>query len=198
MNKRFRLLIIFLPLVLFISMANAKENEWTFDTAHSRIYFDIRHTYATVRGEFNDFSGSFSMDPESHTVISVNMAVRVESVDTGIQQRDDHLKTADFFDVDKYPLMTFESKHVRHISGDKYQITGDLTVKDVTREVTVPFTFLGMKDNPMDPKQMVAGYEGNFTLDRLAYNVGSGNFFEMGAVGREVNIILTFELLKDK
>lgn len=198
MNKRFRIMIVFLPLVFFIGMAQAGANEWNFDTAHSRVYFDIRHTYATVRGEFNDFTGTISIDPTNYMVNSVSMSVKVESVDTGIEQRNNHLKTEDFFDVGHYPLMAFESRKVEHISGDNYQITGDLTVKDVTKEVTVPFTFLGVRENPMDPKQMVAGYEGELTLDRLAYNVGSGKFFEMGVVGRDVNVILTFELLRDK
>ena len=74
----------------------------------------------------------------------------------------------------------------------------DPIIKDVTKEITVPFTFLGVKENPMDPKQMVAGYEGKLTLDRLAYNVGSGKYFEMGVVGRDVDVILTFEVLRDK
>lgn len=191
-------MIVFLPLVFFISMAQAKADEWTFDPAHSRIYFDIKHIYATVRGEFNDFSGTISIDSKNHAVTAVSMQVRVESIDTGIQQRDNHLRTADFFNTDNYPLMKFESKKVKHISGDNYQIIGDLTVKDVTKEVTVPFTFLGAGDNPMDPKQMVAGYEGKLTLNRLEYNVGSGKFFEMGVVGRDVDVTLTFEVLKDK
>jgi len=198
MNKRFRLLLVFLFLVLLTGMAQARADEWQFDPAHTRIYFDIKHIYATVRGGFTDFSGTVSIDPEDHAVTDVSMKVKVDSIDTGIQQRNNHLRSADFFDEGKYPLMTFESRSVEHIEGSHYRITGDLTIKDVTKEVTVPFTFLGAEDNPMDPKQMVAGYEARFTLDRLAYHVGTGKFFEMGVVGRDVDIIVTFELLKDK
>ena len=198
MNKRLFLLLVFLPMVFITNVINAHGVEWKFDPAHSRIYFDVKHIYATVRGEFDDFSGKISIDPKNYAVTDVSMQVRVESIDTGIQQRDNHLRTADFFNAPEFPLMKFESKTVEHISGDSYQVTGNLTIKDVTKEVTVPFTFLGVRDNPMDPKQMVAGYEGKFTLDRLAYNVGNGKFFEMGAVGRDVNVTLTFEVLTEK
>lgn len=198
MNKRFHLLPFILLLVLFTGTAQARADEWKFDPVHSRIYFDIKHIYATVRGGFDDFSGKISIDPKDNAVTAVSMTVGVESVDTGIQQRDNHLRSADFFDAGKYPSMKFESRRVKQITGDRYRMIGDLTVKDVTKEVTVPFTFLGARDNPMDPKQMVAGYEGKFTLDRLAFNVGSGKFFEMGAVGRNVDVTLTFEVLKEK
>lgn len=198
MRKLTRVFVFILPLILWVSMSQGWADEWKFDPAHSKIYFDIKHIYSTVRGQFEQFSGHISIDPETHVVTACDMDVAVKSINTDIQQRDNHLRSADFLDEGKYPRMTFKSKTVTHVSDNRYQISGDLTIKDVTKEVTVPFTFLGARDNPMDPKQMVAGYEGKFTLDRLAYHVGSGRFFEMGAVGRDVDVTLTFEVLKDK
>jgi polyisoprenoid-binding protein YceI len=179
-------------------MGQARADEWAFDPVHSGIYFDIKHVYASTRGQFGEFSGVIAIDPETHAVTAWDMEVMVKSIDTDNQQRDNHLRSEEFFDAGKYPRMTFASGKVTHLSGHQYQITGNLTIKDVTREVTVPFTFLGARENPMDPKQEVAGYEAAFTLDRLAYHVGTGKFYEMGVVGKDVNVTLTFEVLRDK
>ena len=198
MKKITSLLFIFLSVLIFFSTVQAKPSDWEFDKAHSRIYFDIRHTFATVRGQFDDFSGKIVIDPENNEVIQCDMEIRVESVNTGIQQRDNHLRSKDFFDVEHYPLMKFLSREVKQIEGNRYEIIGYLTIKDVTQKVIVPFTFLGVRDNPLDPKQRVAGYEAKFTIDRLAFNVGTGRFSDMGVVGKDVEVIVTFEVLNNK
>jgi polyisoprenoid-binding protein YceI len=198
MKNIIRIALVSLSLVLLAGMGQARADEWTFDPVHSGIYFDIKHVYSTTRGQFEEFSGTISIDPETHVVKAWNMEVVVKSIDTDNQQRDNHLRGADFFDEGKHPRMTFASSKVTHITGDRYEITGNLTIKDVTRKVTVPFTFLGARDNPMNPKQVLAGYEAVFTIDRLAYHVGTGKFYEMGVVGKDVNITLTFEVLRDK
>ncbi len=198
MKKIIGLFFTLLSVTIFFNTAQANPSEWEFDKAHSSIYFDIRHTFATVRGQFNDFSGKIVIDPENNEVVQCDVMVRVESIDTGIQKRDDHLRSKDFFSVEEFPLMKFLSREVKHIEGNHYEIIGYLTIKDVTQKIIVPFTFLGVRDNPFDPKQRVAGYEGRFTIDRLAFNVGTGRFSDMGVVGRDVEIVVTFEALYNK
>lgn len=198
MKNLIRATVFSMALVLLAGMGQARAETWTFDPVHSGIFFDIKHVYATTRGQFEEFSGIISIDPDTHAVISWNMEVKVKSINTGNPQRDNHLRSEDFFDAGKYPKMTFTSRTVTHLSDNRYEITGDLTIKDVTRAVTVPFTFLGARDNPMDPKQVLAGYEATFTIDRLSYHVGTGKFHEMGVVGKDVGITLTFEVLQSK
>jgi len=131
-------------------------------------------------------------------VESVEFSVKVASVNTRITKRDNHLRSEDFFDADQYPRMTFKSSKVEHREGDRFVAEGELTIKSVSKEVAIPFTYLGMRDNPLQEGQKVAGFEAEFSLDRLVYDVGTGKFAEMGVVEREVNVLVTLELLKDQ
>jgi polyisoprenoid-binding protein YceI len=177
--------------------ALATAEKWEIDKAHSNIYFDIKHTYATVRGMFDGFSGTLMLDPDDPAASSIEFTVNVDSINTNITKRDDHLKSDDFFAAAKFPVMTFKSSGVKRVSGNQYIITGDLTIKDVTKKIDVPFTYYGMKENPMKKGQMVAGFEADFTINRLDYKVGTGQFADMGVVGRDVRIIVTLEVLNN-
>ena len=92
--------------------------------------------------------------------------------------------------------MRFESAAITHVNGSEYVVDGTMTIKDVSRKIKLPFTFLGAKANPFNPKQEVAGFEARMTIDRLAYNVGSGKFLKMGTVGKNVDILITIEATK--
>jgi len=198
MKSIFKIINIFLLLILMAGPASAAPSEWNIDKVHSNIYFDVRHIFSTVRGMFDDFSGKIMIDTEKPESSSVNFEVKVKSVNTFIGQRDTHLRSGDFFDAGKYPLMKFRSTNVKHVEGDKYLMTGLFTIKDVTKEIEIPFTYLGMKDNPSKKGELVAGFETEFKINRLDYHVGTGKFYEMGLVGREVKILITLELLKEK
>ena len=198
MKTTFRSVNIVLFVILLAGFANAAPAEWNIDKAHSNIYFDIRHIFSTVRGKFDDFSGKVMIDTEKPGESSVNFEVKVKSVNTFIDQRDTHLRTGDFFDAEKYPLMKFRSTSVKHVEGSKYLMTGLFTIKDVTNEIEVPFRFMGIKDNPMKPGELVAGFEAEFNINRLDYHVGTGKFYDMGLVDKDVRIFVTLELLKEK
>lgn len=178
--------------------ALAETRTWEIDKAHSNIYFDIRHTYAIVRGMFTDFSGTVVEDTENPLDSRVEFTVNVASINTHIKQRDDHLRSEDFFSADKYPVMTFKSTAVRKVDEKNYILEGDLTIKDVTRRITAPFTYYGMRDNPLEKGTTVAGLEAEFTVDRLDYNVGDGRYVDMGVIGKDVHVIVTLELFKKK
>ena len=187
-------------LLVFVLSGGAygEPNKWEIDKAHSSIYFEVKHIYADTRGLFDDFSGHILFDSENMQAGSVAFEVKVDSIDTNIPKRDTHLRSNDFFDAKQYPLMTFKSTGITAVSDTEYLLEGDLTVKDVTKQVKVPFTFLGMQDNPLRKGTLVAGFEADFTIDRLAYHVGSGKFYEMGAIGKDVRIIIALEVVRPK
>jgi polyisoprenoid-binding protein YceI len=200
MLKGFR--SIFVVALLFAAVCvlaqTAAAKQWSIDKQHSNFYFDVRHTFATVRGQFEDFSGNVAFDADTKRVESVEFTVRVASVNTQITKRDNHLRSDEFFHAKRYPRMTFTSSQVEHRGGDRYMAEGELTIKSVTKEVAIPFTFLGMRDNPLQQGQKVAGFETEFSLNRLEYDVGTGKFAKMGVVEETVNVLVTLELLKDK
>lgn len=179
-------------------LAQAETHRWEIDQDHSNIYFDVRHTFVTVRGLFENFSGTVIFDSADITVGRFDFSVDVTSINTNINRRDDHLRSDDFFDTRKFPRMTFTTIAIEHLHGDDYLLEGYLTVKDVTRRVALPLTYYGQRENPLKKGELVAGFEIAFTLDRLEYNVGSGKFFEMGVVGQEVEVLVALEVLRDK
>lgn len=186
-----------LALLLGTPVTQAQTQQWEIDQDHSTIYFDVRHTFVTVRGLLDDFSGTVVFDPANLEDARFDFTVNVASINTNITRRDDHLRSADFFEVRRFPQMTFVTTGVKHVQGDEYALEGDLTIKDVTRRITVPMTYFGMQENPLKQGQMVAGIEIDFMMDRLEYSVGTGRFFEMGVVGKEVRVLVALEVLND-
>lgn len=186
-----------LAIVIFLTdYSMAGSEKWEIDKAHSNIYFEIRHTYATVRGKFEGFSGTVYFKPDDILSGKVRIDVKTASINTGIAKRDNHLRSDDFFNVKAYPDMTFQSTGIRHKERNKYTLEGKLTIKGITREVVMPFTYMGMQENPLKKGEMIAGFETQFSLDRLDYKVGTGKFLEMGVVGNQVDVLVTLELLK--
>lgn len=176
----------------------AGAGQWQVDPAHAGIYFGIDHIYSETRGFFEEFEAEIVFDPAEPAASRFKFSVPVKSINTRIAKRDTHLLSGDFFDARKYPAMTFESTAVSHKEGSTYSVQGKLTVKDVSRDITVPFTFLGVQPHPMNPKQEVAGFEARMTIDRLAYNVGNGKFYKMGVVGKDVEVLISIEATRDK
>jgi polyisoprenoid-binding protein YceI len=193
-----RILIGGLTLLLFAGMAHAGAGQWEIDKAHSSIYFDVNHTFVTVRGQFDEFSGSVRFDPENKDASGVSFEVRVPSINTNIEKRDKHLRSPDFFNAAKFPVMRFKSSDIRHVEDNSYIMDGELSIKGVRKKVSVPFTYLGMRDNPLKKGQTVAGFEAAFSINRLDYNVGNGQFAKMGVVGETVRILVALELLKEQ
>lgn len=188
----------FIFFVIFFAYSQVMADEWKIDSDHTSFYFDIKHIYATVRGSFNDFSGTIRFDPDDPSSGRFDLTVEVDSIDTGNSKRDVHLGSADFFDASRYPRMTFRSSRVRHAGDNRYLVDGTLTIKDVSREKTLEFIYWGQRENPLMPGKIVAGLDTRLTIDRLLYHVGTGKFFEMGAVGKDAGIFITMELLREK
>ena len=198
MNKKMLFTVIVVLLFGLGVPVHAELRPWRIDKDHTNFYFSVDHIYAKVQGRFTDYQGTITFDPENLNDSQISFEIKVKSVDTGLGKRDKHLRSADFFDASKYPLITFTSSSITRAEGNTYNVAGTLTIKDVSSELVLPLTFAGIRENPLAPDLEVAGLNGRLTLDRLAYNVGSGKYYKMGAVGKDVDILVTTEMLRKK
>ncbi len=137
-------------------------------------------------------------DPKNLAESRFFFEIRPDSISTEIAKRDKHLQSADFFDSEKYPLMTFESVKITDMGNSLYNVLGKFTVKGQTYDLTLPLTLEGIKNHPALKDKDVIGFNGNVTIDRLAYKIGTGKFYEMGLVGKDVHILVTLEALSDR
>jgi len=169
---------------------------YKIDPSHSEVGFTIRHMVSNVRGRFNDFSGTVDMDPKAPQKGSVEFSVKTTSIDTGNADRDKHLRTADFFDVEKYPELTFKSDSVKPAGKNKYNVTGTLTMHGVSKKVTLPVTFNGEGKDPWGNTR--AGFETATKLDRKEYGIVWNKAIDNGGVllGDDVNVSINLETVK--
>lgn len=180
-----------------VSYAPVPGGDYNIDPAHSIIGFSIRHLeIAWVEGRFKDFKGTINFNDADITKSSVEFAAKVESIDTGVEQRNAHLRTADFFDVAKYPEMTFKSTRVERKGNNRYVIFGDFTLKGVTKQVQLPFTVTGAIKDPWGNTRF--GVHAQTKIDRRDYGITWGKTLENGGldVGNEVTIELQLEAVK--
>ena len=197
--KYFRHLLLSLTLLTLIMPASwAVARTWDVDTHHSNIYFSIDHIYSKVHGRFKEVQTQLDFDPNRLEQSRLVLKIKVDSVDTGEPKRDKHLLSQDFFDVDKYSQMTFTSTSVTDAGNGVYNVAGTLIVKGESHDLVLPLTFAGIKDHPAAKGKQVIGFNGRLLLDRLALKVGSGKFYKMGLIGKDVDVLVTIEALSDK
>jgi polyisoprenoid-binding protein YceI len=166
---------------------------YNIDAAHSRFGFVARHAMVTkVRGAFNEFDGSAVIDGVDPTKSSVNVTLQVASVDTRNEQRDGHLRNNDFLDVENYPVITFKSTSISHEGGNDFAVTGDLTIKDVTKSVTIPLEFQGAAKDPFGNDRI--GLEGSVVINRKDWGVSWNAALETGGVLVSEKVTLEFEI----
>lgn len=180
-----------------VAYAPVPGGDYQIDPAHSIIGFSIRHLeIAWVEGRFKDFKGTIHFDEKDLTKSSVEFSAKVESIDTGVEQRNAHLRTADFFDVAKYPEMSFKSTRVERQGKDKYVLHGDFTLKGVTKQVAIPFAVTGAIKDPWGNTRF--GVQAQTKIDRRDYGITWGKALENGGldVGNEVTIELQLEAMK--
>jgi polyisoprenoid-binding protein YceI len=155
--------------------------DYTVDVAHTRIGIRARHAMVTtVRGSFTEFAGTAHLDTAKPAASSVTLRIATASVDTGVPDRDTHLRSADFLDVEKYPEMVFTSTDVAQLEEDVYRVTGDLTIKDVTRPVTIDFALTGSALDPFG--NMRVGFEGALAIKRSDWQLTYNSVLETGGV----------------
>lgn len=187
---------VFLLLVaLSISVASFAQTKWKLDPMHSFVNFSVGHMgISFVDGAFNKFDGAIEDAKADFTDAKVNFTVDVNSVDTRVEPRNKHLKSDDFFNAEKYPNMTFVSTSFKKLSGNNYELTGKLTIRDVTKDVKFNVVFGGTHTD--DKGTTKAGFAANTTINRLDYNI---KFDPTGmGVAKDVKISLNLEFVQAK
>lgn len=167
--------------------------DYTIDPAHTRIGFVARHAMVTkVRGAFNEFEGTLHLDGADPARSTARVVIKAASIDTRNEQRDAHLRTNDFLDMEKYPEITFVSSSARQVDDTTFELVGDLTVKDVTKAVTLPLSFEGAAKDPFG--NLRVGFEGSLPINRKDYGVVWNAPLETGGVLVGDKVVLEFEV----
>jgi len=166
---------------------------YVIDASHSRIGFSARYAMVTkVRGGFSQFEGTAKLNGEDPAGSNVNVTIQSASFDSGVQMRDDHVKGGDFLDVESYPTVSFASTDVKVTGPDSFDVTGNLTIKDQTHPITIPFSYVG---NAKDPFGNVrSGFEGETTINRKDYGIVWNAALETGGVLVSEKVTLDIEI----
>ncbi|MFE2023477.1 YceI family protein [Streptomyces sp. NPDC059499] len=166
---------------------------YAIDPAHSSIGFTVRHAMVTnVRGSFGEHEGTLRLDGADPANSSASIDVKIASVDTGIADRDGHLVSGDFFEAEKFPLMTFRSTTAEQLGGDKYRVTGDLTIKDVTRPLAIDLEFNGSATDVYGNERV--GFEGSTDILRSDWGLTWNAALETGGVMVSDKVKLNFDI----
>lgn len=170
---------------------------YEIDKSHSEAGFEVRHLLTRVRGRFTDFAGTIRIHEEPE-LSSVSVAIKAASIDTNEPNRDTHLRSPDFFSTDEFPTLTFTSTAVKPAGDDLYAVTGDLTIRGVTKRVDVPVAFLGRAKDPWGNEKV--GFDAQFTLNRKDFGLLWNAALETGGflVGDEVKITLSVQAAEAK
>ena len=163
------------------------------DKAHSEVAFQVRHLLTKVRGRFSDFSGTIEYDEENPEHSSVNIDIQAASIDTNERDRDAHLRSADFFEVDKFPTLVFRSTGIRRKGDDRFDVSGQLTIHGVTKPVPFDVTLLGKAKDPWGNERIA--FEADGTVNRKDFGLTWNAALETGGflVGDEVRISLSVQ-----
>ncbi|GHO94170.1 polyisoprenoid-binding protein [Reticulibacter mediterranei] len=154
---------------------------WEIDAAHSQATFAVKHMMiSTVKGHFNVLSGSLHIDEQNPANSWVEAQVEAASIDTRDATRDGHLRSPDFFDAEKYPAITFKSTKVEHVEGDEYKVTGDLTIRNVTKPVVLKAEYTGQSKDPWGNTR--AGLTATGKIDRTEFGMTFNTALETGGV----------------
>jgi polyisoprenoid-binding protein YceI len=172
---------------------SALNGDWDFDPAHTRIGFSARHAMVTtVRGSFNDVTGRFYADLDDMSKSYAEVVLKTASVDTRSQQRDDHLRSPDFFDIEKWPEIRFESTQIEEVEERAYMVSGNLTIRDITKPVTIPLELMGVETDAAGALR--AGFEGSRRINRRDFGLEWNMPLDSGGMLVSEKISLEFEI----
>jgi len=172
--------------------------DWNLDASHSNVGFEVKHmAISKVKGSFGELSGTVTGEPGKPETFGVEVTIQTASVDTGNQDRDDHLRSPDFFEAEKHPTMTFKSTGVK-MDGDEGTLTGELTLHGVTKTVELELEYAGMVDDPWGNTRM--GFSAEGEIDRTEFGLTWSKALETGGlvVGHDVEIELEIEVVLAK
>ena len=189
------------PLVLllafgFVFSASA-QTTWTFDKSHTTIGFEVTHlVITTVDGKFKEYDGTVTTKGDSFDGAQIEFTADVASIDTENEKRDQHLKADDFFNAEKYPKLTFKSTSMKKAGKNKYKLTGDLTIRDKTKRVTLDVTYNGMTKDPWGNTK--AGFKLRGKVNRFDFDLKWNTMTEAGGavVGKHIDFDINVQLVK--
>lgn len=173
------------------------KTNWTLDPTHSEVDFSVKHMMISkVKGSFNKFDAKIVADPTDLTTADIEFTIDVASIDTRNEDRDNHLRSADFFEVESYPTLTFKATNIEKTDDDEYAVTGDVTLHGVTRQETFHITFEGQGKDPWGNEK--AGFSGKGKVKRSDYNLTWNAALETGGVlvGDQITITLEIQAVK--
>jgi len=186
--KRILLSLVTLSLAL---TAQAAVETYKIDPTHSSVGFRVRHIFTKIPGEFTKFDGTITVDRDDLEKSSTEATIAVASINTRDEKRDTHLKSPDFFQVEKFPSISFKSKSWKKTGADTFDITGDLTIKGVTKEVVLKTKSLGFGPG-MRPGTTLSGWEGTTTVDRKDFGIVLSGGMDK-AIGSDIDVTITIE-----
>jgi polyisoprenoid-binding protein YceI len=192
---KFRALVL---ATVFAAPALFAAETFNIDSRHSEATFRVRHFMSKVSGKFADVTGTVNLDRANPTASSVDFTIKTATIDTGVPDRDKHLRSADFFDVEKYPEITFKSTKIAAAGKkDLYNVTGDFTMHGVTKQVTFPVEVLGFQVTPRDER---VGFALSTTVNRKDYGIIWNRTLDSGGVmlGDDVEVNVSIEAVKRK
>jgi polyisoprenoid-binding protein YceI len=184
-------------MTLSTQAAQTARSTWTIDAAHTEVGFEVKHLMISkVRGRFGAVNGSIELDAEDPSRSSVTAEIDVTSVDTRQEQRDAHLRSPDFFDVESFPSITFASRSVERVADGRYRVTGDLTIRGVTREVVLDTTDEGRGRDPWGGER--AAFSASLVIDRRDFGLTWNQALETGGllVANDIRITLDVQAVK--
>ena len=166
---------------------------YQIDKAHSEAVFQVRHLITKVRGRFSDFDGTIAFDESQPEQSRVTFTVQTASIDTNTPDRDAHLRSEDFFAVERFPTLTFVSTKIARTGGDTFDVEGDLTIRDVTKRITLPVTYLGKAKDPWGNEKLA--FETEITINRKDFGLLWNAALETGGflVGDDVKISVSVQ-----
>lgn len=177
----------------------SQQSVWNIDTAHSLVEFSVRHMMlAKVKGTFGRFQGKLTLEGDSLVPVAAEVSIETGSIDTGVEDRDKHLRSGDFFDSERFPTMTFVSKRVEGVSNENFRLVGDLTIRGVTKEVVLEAETVGRQKDPWGNERV--GYSAKTRIDRKEFGLTWNQALEAGGivVGDRVDISLEVEAVLAK
>jgi len=188
-----KLTIILSAFIVFASFTTLAT--WKNDKPHSQLGFTVTHLgISDITGTFNDFDVTVTATKDDFSDAVFELTADVASIDTRVEARDKHLKSADFFDAEKYPTLTFKSTSLKNIGKDNYKLTGNLTLHGVTKELTMDLVYRGTTENPMS-KTKTAGFKLTGIINRSDFNIG--NNFPTAIISDKVNIEADGEFVRN-
>ena len=191
-----RRLLLSSIIAIVVAVPTFAADVFTVDKTHSSTAFKIRHLISKVTGRFSDFSGTINFDRTKPENSTVEFIINAASIDTDNDNRDKHLRSADFFEADKYPHITFKSTSIKAVGKDKYNVTGNFTMHGVTKTITLPVEITGVMKDPQGNERI--GFATAITIDRKDYDIVWNRTLDEGGVllGDEVDVMIELETIK--